>query len=97
MFELLKKENSFDFVLSHTGPDRINTAVFRDIMVHSEKYGDRVALLNDHIDDRITCKQWWCGHWHMDRYHYDKAKGRGYQYLYRTVKVLSDDYDNYSI
>jgi hypothetical protein len=62
VFALLKKENAFDFVLSHTGPDWINIAAFSDILSNSEKYGDQVALLNDQIDDRITCKQWWCGH-----------------------------------
>jgi 3-oxoacid CoA-transferase subunit A len=97
IFELLKKENSFDFVLSHTGPDRINMAVFNDIIVNSVKYEDQVALLNDQIDDMITCKQWWCGHWHMDRYYYDNAREHEYQYLYRTVKVLAGEPDDYSI
>jgi hypothetical protein len=91
IFALLEKENIFDFVLSHTGPDRINTAVFSDIAGSSEKYGDEVALLNDKIDARITCKQWWCGHWHKDRYHYDKIGDCGYQYLYRTVKILTEN------
>jgi 3-oxoacid CoA-transferase subunit A len=97
IFALLEKENSFDFVLSHTGPDRINIAAFSDILSNSEKYGDQVALLNDQIDDRITCKQWWCGHWHMDRYCYDNARGRGYHYLCRTVKILTGEHDFYSI
>jgi hypothetical protein len=93
IFTLLEKENTFDFVLSHTGPDRINTAVFSDIAGSSVKYGDEVALLNDKIDTKITCRQWWCGHWHMYRYHYDKIGNRGYQYLYRTVKILTgNDY-----
>jgi 3-oxoacid CoA-transferase subunit A len=81
VFKLLRKENSFDFALSHTGPDRINTAVFSNIMANSEKHGDQVAFLNDDIDDRITCEQWWCSHWHMDRYYYDETRKRGYQYL----------------
>jgi 3-oxoacid CoA-transferase subunit A len=97
VFDLLEKENPFDFVLSHTGPDRINIAAFSDILSNSEKYGDQVALLNDRIDDRINCKQWWCGHWHMDRYYYDNTKGRGYHYLYRTVKILAGEPDYYSI
>jgi hypothetical protein len=89
LFALLTQENSFDFVLSHTGPERINAAVFSDILAKSEKYEDRVALLNDQIDERITCGQWWCGHWHMDRYYYDETRKRGYQYLYRTVNILT--------
>jgi hypothetical protein len=97
IFALLKKENTFDFVLSHTGPARINMVVFSNIMSNLKKYGDQVAFLNAQIDDRITCKQWWCGHWHMDRYYYDETGKRGYQYLYRTVKVLTGGRDNYSI
>jgi hypothetical protein len=94
IFRLLEKDNSFDFVLSHTGPERVNTAVFSHLMSNSEKYSDQVALLNDHIDAKITCRQWWCGHWHMDKYYYDEAGKRGYQYLYRTVKLLSRGNDN---
>jgi 3-oxoacid CoA-transferase subunit A len=97
VFALLEQENSFDFVLSHTGPHRVNAAAFSHIMSLSEKYNDQVAFLNDQIDDRISCKQWWCGHWHMDRYCYDEERKRGYQYLYRTVKILTRKQDDYAI
>jgi hypothetical protein len=97
VFALLERENSFDFVLSHTGPGRVNIATFSNMASLHEKIKDQVALLNDRIDDRISCKQWWCGHWHMDRYYYDKARKRGYQYLYRTVKILTGQHDDYAI
>jgi hypothetical protein len=97
VFRLLKRENSFDFVLSHTGPERINATVFGNTIKYSEKAGDHVALLNDRIDAQITCKQWWCGHWHMDRYYYDETRKRGYQYLYNTVKLLTWGNDNYQM
>jgi hypothetical protein len=97
IFRLLKQENSFDFVLSHTGPERINAKVFDGTMKYSVKAGDHVALLNDKIDARITCRQWWCGHWHLDRYYYDELRECGYQYLYNTVKILTRGNDNYPL
>ncbi|MDR1216100.1 MAG: metallophosphoesterase [Treponema sp.] len=94
VFALLEREHSFDFVLSHTGPERINALACRDIMARSDKYGDEVALLNDEIDAKITCQQWWCGHWHTDRYFYDETGKRGYQYLYNTVQILARENEN---
>jgi hypothetical protein len=92
LFHELKKENNFDYVLSHTGPSRINETVNTvhriDLM---PKFFDEVAVLNEKIDDKITCKQWFCGHWHIDNYYYDKNLKRGYQYLYRKTALLEGD------
>ena len=86
MFKLLESENTFDCVLSHTGPNRINKLLF-DYPEHSSKLiNDEVAHLNDQIDMRIQYREWWCGHWHRDIYHYDE--NHGYQYLYKTTKIL---------
>jgi len=89
LINLVKTENTFDFVLSHTGPNRINKSLVEGEYVnYSLKFKDEVALLNDVIDLKITCTQWWCGHWHKDDYLYDEKIKRGYQYLYRTTKVV---------
>jgi hypothetical protein len=100
IFKLLKKDNSFDYVLAHTGPDSINKKTFSAFMLHSPKFNDEVAELNDKIDEKIVCKQWWCGHWHRDGYYFDDERNRGYQYLYRTPiilgKVKDDDVKYYS-
>jgi 3-oxoacid CoA-transferase subunit A len=91
LFRLLESEHSFDGVLSHTGPDHINKMVMRYLSVFSGTsyiIRDEVALLNDRIDENIQCPQWWCGHWHRDLYHHNDEIKRGYQYLYRTTKIL---------
>ncbi|MDR2446661.1 MAG: hypothetical protein LBD58_05165 [Treponema sp.] len=88
LFTLLKKERSFDFVLSHTGPNRINKKA-RYKMANIDKFFDKVAVLNDEADDMILCKQWWRGHWRNDIYYFDKHKNRGYQYLYYDTVILS--------
>jgi 3-oxoacid CoA-transferase subunit A len=93
LFQLLKKDSSFDFVLSHTGPNSINKKVFQAEAAFTDKFSDKVADLNDAVDDRIICKQWWCGHWHQDKYHHDDHKKRGYQYLYFTTKILGREED----
>jgi 3-oxoacid CoA-transferase subunit A len=88
LFKLLRKDSSFDFVLAHTGPNSINWKLFQNDTVFADKFSDHVAFLNDKVDDMISCKQWWCGHWHQDKYYYDEYKKRGYQYLYYDTMIL---------
>jgi len=89
---MLKKNRKFDYVLSHTGPSRINETI-----KPLQRLGlipiffDEVAALNEKIDCKINCKQWFCGHWHIDKYYYDQNLRRGYQYLYRTTALLRGD------
>ena len=91
LFALLEKDNRFDYVLSHTGPNRINRKIFAQIGLDSPlKYHDKVAKLNEKIDSRISCKQWFCGHWHQVFYYYDEELKRGYQYLYYETALMRD-------
>jgi hypothetical protein len=85
IFMLLETENTFDGVLSHTGPEHINKHLFKSLMF---PFTDEVACLNEEIDNRLQCRDWWCGHWHNDAYHYDKTINRGYRFLYKTTKIL---------
>jgi hypothetical protein len=92
LFHMLKKNNCFDYVLSHTGPSRINETLnpIRRVGL-MPVFFDEVAALNERIDCKITCKQWFCGHWHKDKYYYDPNLQRSYQYLYRTTALLRGD------
>ncbi|MCL1954895.1 MAG: metallophosphoesterase [Spirochaetes bacterium] len=92
LFLLLQKHKKFDYVLSHTGPNRINRIVntYKTPGI-TLKFFDEVAVLNEEIDERITCKQWFCGHWHTDKYYYDENQRRGYQYLYEKTALLKND------
>jgi len=92
LFDLLKTDNNFDYVLAHTGPIRINTIVFSgEQFLYNPKFYDEVSSLNEKIDGRITCKQWFCGHWHKDKYYYDKNFKKGYQFLYYSTALLTND------
>jgi hypothetical protein len=88
LFELLAADHEFDYVLAHTGPDRVNFGLFGSLFPGSTKFTDEVARLNDTVDERINCKGWFCGHWHQDRIYRDREKQRVYQYLYRDVELL---------
>ena len=91
LFALLEKENNFDYVLSHTGPNRINWKIFgKNGKGNPLKYQDKVAAFNDEVDRKITCKQWFCGHWHYAIYYYDEEQKRGYQYLYYEPALIRD-------
>jgi hypothetical protein len=96
MFTLLKTENVFDCVVSHTGPNRINKMLFQYPAYLPKLTRDEVAFLNDRIDAQIQYRDWWSGHWHRDVYHYDTDAKKGYRYLYRTTKIL-DRADNQMI
>jgi len=88
IFSLLENENNFDYVLSHTGPSRINRLINNVDSDYIPKIKDEVSALNEIIDGRITCKQWFCGHWHKDIYYYDEKMKKGYQYLYQQTALL---------
>jgi predicted MPP superfamily phosphohydrolase len=88
---LLENENYFDYVLSHTGPSRINRAINNVDDDYIPKIKDEVSALNEIIDEKITCKQWFCGHWHKDIFYNDKNTLKKYQYLYQQTALLDGD------
>jgi hypothetical protein len=100
LFKLLKNKNCFDYVLSHTGPHKINKILFGD-RDSFKKAVDKVALMNDKIDKKIHCRGWLCGHWHKeDEYPNDKYPDvkldRQYYYLGRktTLKLIEESLIN---
>jgi len=86
LFKLLETDNNFDFVISHTGPNKINRYLFG---FNKPKYfEDEVAELNDLINEKIRFREWWCAHWYHDEFCYDDKAKKGYQYFYQTTKIL---------
>jgi len=88
VLKLLKTENTFDCVLSHTGPDHVNNRLLKSSILPHLQVKDKVAFLNDEIHKRIKFREWWCGHLHRDQYLSNMDTKCGYQYLYRSTKVL---------
>jgi len=93
LFNLLDTDNSFDCVISHTGPLHINIMLFHNSFPvpsgsNYDKINDEVAKLNDEVHKKIKFYQWWCGHYHNDVHHNCKYPRHSYQYLYRTAKIM---------
>ena len=88
LFKLLETENTFDLVVSHTGPQFMNSYFFNSPSSRNEKLFDEVALLNDEVHDKIQFKEWLCGHWHRDNYFFNNELDQGYQYLYKNTKLI---------
>lgn len=82
LFKLLKKDNKFDLVISHTGPERINKWMFKNVMSSYSNIEDEVGILNDKIDNMIITNDWYCGHLHIDSYYYCPIAKRLYRYIY---------------
>jgi hypothetical protein len=93
VFELLEKERNFDFVLSHTGPYRINWALAaRGLPNRHGKTDDKVGDLNEKIDKKIKHRAWFCGHWHYDFLNDEQFRDRlkkKYFYLYGRTLLLN--------
>jgi len=88
VFKLLETENTFDCVVSHTGPEHINNIILEPVMYNRIKIDDKVGILNDEICKRIKFKEWLCGHLHRDQYLFNSENKCGYQYLYRSTVIL---------
>jgi hypothetical protein len=86
VMKLIETENSFDCVLSHTGPNDVNKWGFWGEPHELLFIIDDIAIMNEEIRNKIKFKMWWCGHWHMDRYYNDGTAE--YRYLYREPKIL---------
>jgi 3-oxoacid CoA-transferase subunit A len=93
LLTLIKNDNIFDCVLSHTGPEHMNKMILCLSSPFNTAIPDEVGELNDQIDAQVQCREWFCGHLHRDEYFYDTNAKKGYQYLYRTTKIL-DRVDN---
>jgi hypothetical protein len=92
VMKLLKRNKRFNYILSHTGPGRINRTLFQNNEGrYFPKFFDEVAALNERIDGMAACKGWFCCHWHKDKYYYDAELNREYRYLYNSTAVLKGD------
>jgi hypothetical protein len=106
----LENENKFDFVLSHTGPYKINMELAGGIGGGYEKMKDTVGKLNEYVDKKIEHRGWFCGHWHCDYFNDTSLENKyvekkKYFYLYNDTILLNGDkqnkfrmkYDKYSV
>jgi len=86
LFKLLETDNTFDFVISHTGPHTINKILFGFNQLNH--FQDEVAFLNDQINGKIKFREWWCAHWYLDKKHFDPAEKKMFRYFYQTTRII---------
>lgn len=60
--DIVEKDNKFDYVLTHTCPDKFLHRYLRGV----SKYNDPVALFLDNIYEMIEFSEWHHGHLHQD-------------------------------
>jgi hypothetical protein len=87
--DLIEKDNDFDYICAHTGPNKINQIVFASMFDAShggDKFRDSVALFQDIVDEKTKCKAWLMGHFHEDQYYTDLEKE--YHYFYKLTKLI---------
>ena len=82
--------NSFDYVLSHTGPSA-GIALTDDFFSNEENLKqlqrDSNVVFNDKIDSMISYKKWFFGHWHSD-WGYEDYKESKYIPLYHQGIII---------
>jgi len=70
--ELETKGYDFDFVLTHTCPNRLVMNFIHTNFWNQGKLNDPTAKFLDEIDNLVTFKGWFFGHMHIDYVHVDK-------------------------
>ena len=86
--ELIKENNSFDLVLSHTCPQKFEpTEVFLP-SVNQDDVDKRMENWLNEIELKINYKKWFAGH-----YHIDKSLDNGFEFLFKSVKKIEEKVD----
>jgi hypothetical protein len=97
IFKLIKKEKTFDFILSHTGPYNINWELASiGVPNRHGKMRDEVGKLNEEIDKKIKHRGWFCGHWHFDYFDHillrnNRRLKKKYLYIYCHTLLINEN------
>lgn len=81
--EIAKQGGEVDYVLTHTCPLRFQpTEVFLP-MIDQSKVDKSTEIWLDSIYDKVACKTWFCGHFHVDK------KDNNVRFMYEDIISLS--------
>lgn len=83
--ELIKHENRFDYVLSHTAPIKYEPRHLFLKNLNQDLIDKSMETFLDEIEENISYKAWLFGH-----YHADERLGTRVWILYRDIRPLSD-------
>ena len=80
--EIAKQGGEVDYVLTHTCPLRFQpTEVFLP-MIDQSKVDKSTEIWLDSIYDKVACKTWFCGHFHVDK------KDNNVKFMYEDICTL---------
>jgi DNA repair exonuclease SbcCD nuclease subunit len=83
--------NKVDYIIGHTGPQRIITQYLHSLGLYHEDNKDGVAKYFDNIIDIITFQKFYFGHMH-DNFIFENGK---YVMLYESIVELGKDFTYY--
>ena len=63
---LVKNENTVDYIITHTCPEKLRREVF-DMYNDVIEYSSAVEKYLDIVKDNVNYKKWYAGHLHIDR------------------------------
>lgn len=88
LFKLLETDNSYDCVISHTGPLFMNNYFIKNLGLYKEQSFDEVAFMNGEIEKRINFQFWFCSHFKKYFDCTDEAKNSRYLYFHKITRVI---------
>ena len=63
---LLKNDNTVDYIVTHTCPEKVRKQAF-EVYNDFVDYQSQVEQYLDIVYDNVSFKKWYCGHVHIDR------------------------------
>ena len=64
LFSLLKENNKFDYIISHTAPDDFIDFLEMHLKHSLRQYRDDTVIINNMVNSMCEYKHWYCGHYH---------------------------------
>ena len=74
----LQKHSHIDYIITHTGPQRIIHWIGKSVNTHDAE----LTGFLDWVFDTADFKQWFFGHWHVDKSFYDDSIIACYENVY---------------
>lgn len=86
ILKTIEKQNEFDYVFTHTCPARALPYDAFLPWVNQDSVDRTTEGFLDVVYDKIKCKKWFCGHYHIDRT-YDNIV-----FMFNDIRMLDEAY-----
>jgi len=81
LINLLKEENKFDYIFSHTAPLEVNDEL-KKFKINLTDYNDTTVKLNSYVYSVAEFKHWFFGHYHIN---FNTEK---FSCLYKNLEII---------